>query len=105
MLYDRYHTRIIKYYRGLTLIMPIHLALFLFFTLSNLSFPGTSGFLSEFLIYLGSFHLNPYYTLCAASVSFFLPAYFLWCYHKIAYGRLSNYLPTFYQDLTIKEVA
>jgi proton-translocating NADH-quinone oxidoreductase chain M len=37
VLYDRYHTRTLKYYRGLTFIMPVYITLFLIFTLSNLS--------------------------------------------------------------------
>jgi NADH:ubiquinone oxidoreductase subunit 4 (subunit M) len=63
VLYDRYHTRTLKYYRGLTYIMPIYITLLLIFSLSNLSFPGTFGFISEFLIYLGSIFLNPFVTI------------------------------------------
>jgi proton-translocating NADH-quinone oxidoreductase chain M len=103
MLYDRYQTRTLKYYRGLIRIMPIYIILFLFFTLSNLSFPGTFGFISEFLIYYGTFLLNPIYLIPVSLVSFLLPLYFLWTYHKIAYGQISNYIPILYQDITIKE--
>jgi hypothetical protein len=63
LLYDRFHSRILKYYRGLTYIMPIYITLLLIFSLSNLSFPGTFGFISEFLIYLGSIFLNPFVTI------------------------------------------
>ena len=103
MLYDRYHTRIIKYYRGLVLIFPLYISFFFFFTFSNLSFPGTFGFISEFLIYYGTFILNPLYVIPVTLVSFLLPIYFLWTFHKISYGTFSNYLPTLYQDLSIKE--
>jgi NADH:ubiquinone oxidoreductase subunit 4 (subunit M) len=48
VLYDRYHTRTLKYYRGLTYIMPIYITIFFLFNLSNISFPGTYGFISEF---------------------------------------------------------
>jgi NADH:ubiquinone oxidoreductase subunit 4 (subunit M) len=37
------------------------------------------------------------------TVSFLLPIYFLWTYHKIAYGQFSNYLPINFNDITIKE--
>ena len=103
VLYDRYHTRTVKYYRGQTYIMPLYITLFQIFTLSNLSFPGTYGFVSEFLIILGSFFLNPFVTILITLVSFLLPIYFLWTYHKIAYGQFSNYLPTLQVDVTIKE--
>jgi NADH:ubiquinone oxidoreductase subunit 4 (subunit M) len=55
VVYDRYHTRIVKYYGGLASVMPIYISIFLFFTLANISFPGTSSFVGEFLILIGSF--------------------------------------------------
>jgi NADH:ubiquinone oxidoreductase subunit 4 (subunit M) len=103
VLYDRYHTRTIKYYRGLTYIMPIYIFLLLIFSFFNISFPGTSGFVSEFLIYLGSLLVNPLVAGIIALVSFLLPAYFLWAYHKIAYGHFSNNIPSIYPDITLKE--
>jgi NADH-quinone oxidoreductase subunit M len=57
-LYDRYHTRIIKYYNGIVLAMPIFSLIFLIFTLANIAFPGTSSFVGEFLIFLGIFQEN-----------------------------------------------
>ena len=44
ILYDRYHTRILYYYGGLVQVMPIFSVIFLIFILSNMGFPGTSGF-------------------------------------------------------------
>jgi NADH-ubiquinone oxidoreductase chain 4 len=41
ILYDRYHTRVIRYYRGLTQYMPIFSALFFLFVLGNMSTPLT----------------------------------------------------------------
>jgi len=57
-LYDRYHTRIIRYYGGLVATMPIFAVFFLIFTLANIAFPGTSSFIGEFLIFLGIFQQN-----------------------------------------------
>ena len=102
--YDRYHTRTLKYYRGLTFIMPLYITLFFVFTLANLSFPGTFGFASEFLIYYGSILLNPIVTIIITLISFQLPIYFLWTYHKIAYGQFSPNLPVLYEDITRKEI-
>jgi NADH:ubiquinone oxidoreductase subunit 4 (subunit M) len=58
VLYDRHHTRLIKYYSGLTLVMPVFSLIFLFFILSNIGLPGTSSFVGELLIILGSFYQN-----------------------------------------------
>ena len=103
LLYDRYHTRNFIYYRGLILFMPIFTLLLLLFSLFNISIPGTSGFISEFLIYYGSLINNPIITIIITLVSFFLPLYFIYTFHKISYGQLSLYLPTLFNDITIKE--
>lgn len=58
VLYDRYHTRLLRYYGGLTTVMPIFATLFFIFSLANMSFPGTSNFLGELLIFLGLFEDN-----------------------------------------------
>lgn len=104
LLYDRYHTKNFIYYRGLIMIMPLFSILLLLFSLFNISFPGTSGFISEFLIYYGSIIYNPLITIIISLVSFFLPLYFISIYHKITYGQLSIYLPILYSDISIKEI-
>jgi proton-translocating NADH-quinone oxidoreductase chain M len=104
LLYDRYHTRNFIYYRGLIMIMPLFSILLLLFSLFNISIPGTSGFVSEFLIYYGSIINNPLITIIITLVSFFLPLYFISTFHKITYGQLSLYLPVLYSDITIKEI-
>lgn len=43
VLYDRYHTRVIRYYRGLTAFMPLAMMLFFLFTIAN---AGTPGFIN-----------------------------------------------------------
>jgi NADH-quinone oxidoreductase subunit M len=58
LLYDRYNSRVITYYGGLVQVMPIFSIIFLIFTLSNMGFPGTSGFIGEILIFISVFSLN-----------------------------------------------
>merc|ERR1711972_847041 len=41
VVYDRYRTRLVQYYGGLATVMPLYTATFLFFTMANISFPGT----------------------------------------------------------------
>jgi NADH:ubiquinone oxidoreductase subunit 4 (subunit M) len=65
VIYERYHTRNIRYYGGLTTVMPIFSFFFLIFSLGNIGFPGTSNFIGEFLILLGVFNKNIF-------ISFFL---------------------------------
>lgn len=102
--YDRYHTRTIKYYRGLVMIMPVFTVIFLLFTFANIAVPGTSGFISEFLTFLGAMNLNPFVAISSSIAIVLAPAYALWFFHKVSYGSFTNYLPTIYQDITAKEL-
>lgn len=58
IIYDRYHSRLLKYYGGLVSVMPMFSTFFFLFTLANMSFPGTSNFLGELLIFIGLFSKN-----------------------------------------------
>lgn len=58
VLYDRHHTRLLRYYGGVVTVMPLFAAFFFMFTLANMSFPATSNFLGELLIFLGIFANN-----------------------------------------------
>lgn len=58
VLYDRYHSRLLRYYGGLVTVMPTFATFFFIFTLANMSFPGTSNFLGELLIFVGLFYKN-----------------------------------------------
>jgi len=58
ILYDRHHTRIIKYYSGLVQVMPLFTVFFMFFSFANIGFPGTSSFIGEFLVLIGSFQVS-----------------------------------------------
>ena len=104
MIYERYHSRIIKYYKGLVLIMPIYILLFLIFSLANLSFPLSLGYIAEFLIFVSTFEISPYLTFFIGFVSVLLPIYFIWTFQRISFGTISNYLPVMYQDINIKEI-
>ncbi len=41
VLYDRFHTRVIRYYRGMTTYMPIFATFFFVFTIANAGTPTT----------------------------------------------------------------
>ena len=64
-IYDRYKTRILRYYSGLVSTMPIFSFCLFVLILSNISFPGTSSFVGEFLILIGLFENNHFAALVA----------------------------------------
>jgi NADH-quinone oxidoreductase subunit M len=55
VLYDRAHTREIAAFGGLGSKLPIYTSLMVFFSMGSLGLPGMSGFISEFMIFVGSF--------------------------------------------------
>jgi len=90
VVYDRFHTRLIKYYSGLAHIMPIYAIIFLFFTMANIALPGTSSFVGEFLILAGSFKENTTVTFLGATGMILGGAYSLWLYNRVIYGNLKK---------------
>ena len=55
VIYDRMNSRLISTYGGLASVMPKYSVLFMIFTLGAIGLPGTSGFIGEFLILIGTF--------------------------------------------------
>jgi NADH-ubiquinone oxidoreductase chain 4 len=92
ILYDRYHSRLIKYYRGLVISMPLFSIFFFIFTLANMAVPLTGNFIGEFLSFAGAFQKNPIITAIAATSMVLVAAYSIWLYNRICFGNESMYL-------------
>ena len=103
VLYDRHKTRIVKYYRGMTTTMPIFATIFLLFTLANISVPGTSSFVGEFLILVGTFQSNTLITVLASTGIILGAAYSIWLYNRVSFGALTNYIIAF-NDVNKREM-
>jgi proton-translocating NADH-quinone oxidoreductase chain M len=104
-LYDRHKTRLVHYYGGLASTMPVFSSVFLFLTLANMSLPGTSSFIGEFLILLGAFQKNTTIATLAAIGMILGAAYSLWLFNRVVFGCLHSEQNTqHYADLTRREV-
>lgn len=88
VLYDRWHSRVIKYYSGLVHTMPLFISIFLFFTMANLGLPGTSSFVGEFLLLVSAFEANSTVCFFAATSMILGGAYSLWLFNRVAYGNI-----------------
>ena len=88
VLYDRHHSRLVKYYGGMAHVMPVFVMILLFFTMANIALPGTSSFVGEFLILVGAFQANTMVTMLAATGMILGGAYSLWLYNRVAFGNL-----------------
>ena len=90
VVYERMHTREIKNYGGLVSVMPRYAIVFMIFTLGSLGLPGTTGFVGEFLILLGTFKVN-FTVATVASLGVILgAAYILWLYRRVVFGEITN---------------
>lgn len=88
VIYDRYHSRLVKNFGGLVIVLPLFSIYFLFFTLSNIAFPGTSSFIGEFLTLAGIFQ-NNYFVAFLASFGIILSGvYSMWLYNRTIFGNL-----------------
>jgi proton-translocating NADH-quinone oxidoreductase chain M len=102
-LYERYHTRFIKSFGGLYLLMPKFSFFFFIYILSNISFPGTSNFIGELLIY-NSICFNNTLLFCFSMFQLFLGVgYSFIMFNKISFGNFSKNFNT-YIDILPNEV-
>ena len=92
VLYDKFHTRIIKYYRGIAITMPLFAIIFSIFSLANLGLPLTANFLGEFLVLLTTYQINPFIALLATTGVIFSAAYSLFLYNRVSFGSVSPYI-------------
>ena len=90
VVYERMHTREINKYGGIVTVMPRYAVVFMIFTLGALGLPGTTGFIGEFLILLGTFKVN-FTVATIASLGVILgAAYMLWLYRRVVFGEITN---------------
>jgi NADH-quinone oxidoreductase subunit M len=90
VLYDRLHTHEIARFGGLIERMPAYAFVFMVFTLAAVGLPGTSGFIGEFLILLGTFKVSTLECTLAATALFLGPAYMLYLYRRVIFGTITR---------------
>jgi proton-translocating NADH-quinone oxidoreductase chain M len=103
-LYDRTHTRLVGYYGGCAQTMPLFSFFLFFFTLGNISLPGTSSFVGEILILLGVFQTNTFVGVIATSGMIFGTAYSIWLFNRVAFGNIKPHFFEYFVDLNRREV-
>ena len=101
-LYDRFHTKLIRYYRGATYTMPIFSLLFFGLILANIAFPISLNFIGEFFSIVSAIQFSwvaivgPLFGIVLSA------AYSLAFYNKVVFGHPSQFtLVT--RDLTRRE--
>jgi NADH-quinone oxidoreductase subunit M len=103
VLYDRMHSRLIADYGGVVNRMPVFASFFMLFAMANSGLPGTSGFVGEFLVILGTMEENFWYAFAAASTLLFGAAYTLWMIKRVVFGAVANGQVAALTDITVRE--
>ena len=90
VLYDRTHSRLIKSYGGLVHVLPKYSFVFMIFALGTLGLPGTTGFIGEFLVLVGTFKVNFLVAIIGSLGVILSAAYMLWLYKRVIFGKLEK---------------
>ena len=104
VMYDRLHSREIAAYGGVINTMPTFAALMVLFALANAGLPGTSGFVGEFMVILGTFQANAWLAFGAATTLIFGAAYTLWMVKRVIFGEVANDGVASLQDIGAREL-
>lgn len=105
VLYDRMHSRQISDYGGVVNKMPVFASFFMLFAMANSGLPGTSGFVGEFIVILGTVKVNFWWGFLAATTLIFGAAYTLWMYKRVVFGAITNPHVEELTDVNKREVA
>ena len=104
VLYDRSHTRLITYYRGIAQIMPIFSILFFILSLGNCGVPLTINFVGEFMSLYGIFERLPLLGVFASSSIILSASYTIFMFNRIAFaGPFSKYFRINLPDVNRRE--
>jgi len=102
ILYDRFHTRTMRYYRGLARYMPLGMTFFFLFAMSTVGTPTSLNWVGEFLTLAGSLQRAPLITIGLATSIVTSAAYSFYRFVRIAFGSYSPSL-SWTSDLSRRE--
>ena len=105
VLYDRTNSRLIKSYGGIAHILPKYSFLLMIFVLGTLGLPGTSGFVGEFLVLVGTFKVNFLVAVLGSIGVILAAAYILWLYKRVVFGKLENTQLKNIKDVNLTEAS
>jgi proton-translocating NADH-quinone oxidoreductase chain M len=102
-IYDRTHTKALKYLGGAATTMPLFSVLFFIFSLNNMALPLTPNFVGEFLCLCGIYGYSLYAVLGACIGVLLSAAYTMWAYARVVHGMPKPYVFSAITDLNRRE--
>ena len=104
MLYNRFHTKNIKYFNGIVTVMPLLSTCFFFFIVSNFGMPGTLNFIGEFFIFTSFFKNNIFFIFLCVFLSILLCSFYsIYLYNHVVFGNNNRFFHYFISDINIHE--
>ena len=103
VLYDRLKTRDMDQFGGVTQVMPRFAVVFMLFILAGVGLPGTSGFVGEFLVLIGTYIVQPWVALGLATGLVLGAVYSLWLYRRVMQGPMTRDAVKALSDLSRRE--
>ena len=101
-LYERHHTRLVRYYRGMVITMPLFGTLMLTLVLANASIPLSCNFIGEFFSLLAAFEYSYVVGVLASFGTVLSAGYSIYLYNRVCFGLPSKFI--FYpRDLNRRE--
>lgn len=104
VIYDRAHTRDISAFGGLAVKLPVYAGLMSLTCFASLGLPGLSGFVSEFLCFLGAFQAWKWQTTVSVLGIIATAAFFLRMMQKVFLGPFNEKWADL-EDMTWREIA
>jgi NADH-quinone oxidoreductase subunit M len=104
VVYDRLHTREIARYGGLAANMPAYALFFMLFTMASVGLPGTSGFVGEFLVFIGAYRAASWVSFVMLTGIILGAAYMLYLYRRVIFGALEKADLRSLRDLDAREM-
>lgn len=88
VLYDRSHTRGLDDFGGMATKMPVYTGIMAIAFFAAIGLPGLSGFISEALVFIGSFQSFQTLTIISGLGIVLGAGYMLWALQKVFFGKL-----------------
>jgi NADH-quinone oxidoreductase subunit M len=102
VIYDRAHHREIERFGGLAQTLPEYTGIMGLAFFASLGLPGLCGFISEFMVFSGSFPVFMTYTIVSATSVIITAGYYLWAIHRMFLGKVNEAYKG-YPDLAWRE--
>jgi NADH-quinone oxidoreductase subunit M len=104
VIYDRAHTRDMSAFGGLAIKLPVYAGIMFLTCFASLGLPGLSGFVSEFLCFLGAFQAWKWQTTVSVLGIVATAAFFLRMMQKVFLGPVNEKWADL-EDMTWREHA